>query len=217
MVRIIANLLCLQSRCPGSSAGRPIAVAHRVMSFGLSSERCVRLWKAAAGLGFFLILVAGSPDAWAFDRDAYKSRAELTLAELSAKRLADSKATLARLDEMIAIGSVGMKEYGARQPKYAKLMDAAIADSQAMKGMTDVELEEKWGEKGTGGDAVGIPLKSLEDFGVERAYLELVVGPAHQYIFVKKWESAKKARWLEQARDEAVELLKHLESIPNDE
>ena len=42
-----------------------------------------------------------------------------------------------------------------------------------------------------------------------------VVGPAHQYIFVKKWESAKKARWLEQARDEAVELLKHLEAVSN--
>jgi hypothetical protein len=50
---------------------------------------------------------------------------------------------------------------------------------------------------------------------VERAYLELGVGPAHQYIFVKKWETAQKARWLESARDEAVELLKHLNDIPS--
>jgi hypothetical protein len=172
-----------------------------------------RFLRAASALVLFLALVAGSSGAWAFDRDGFKARAEATLAELNAKRLADSKATLARLDEMIALGIVGMKEFGARQPKYAKLMDAAIADSQAMKGMTDVELEEKWGEKGTAGDAVGIPLKLLADFGEERAYLELTVGPAHQYIFVKKWESTKKVRWLEQARDEAVELLKHLEAI----
>jgi hypothetical protein len=39
------------------------------------------------------------------------------------------------------------------------------------------------------------------------------VGPSTQYILIKKWQSAKRARWLEQARDEAVELLKHLESI----
>ena len=82
-----------------------------------------------------------------------------------------------------------------------------------MKGMTDVQIEEKWGETGTGGDAVGIPLKSLPETGEQRAFLELVVGPATQYIFVKKWQSAKRARWLEQARDEAVELLKHLGSI----
>jgi hypothetical protein len=162
-----------------------------------------------------LALIAVSPSAWAFDREGYKARAELTLKELNAKRLPDAKATLARLDEMIALGIVGIKEYAAQQPKYAKLMDAAIADSQSMKRMTDVQLEEKWGEQGTGGDAVGVPLKTLADFGVQRAYLELVVGPAHQYIFIKKWESAKKARWLEQARDEAVELIKHFESIPS--
>ena len=169
--------------------------------------------KLAWGLGFFLLLVAPLSGALAFDRAGYKQRAEATLAELNTKRLADSTATLARLDEMVALGIVGAKEYGARHPKYAKLMEAVIADAQPMKAFTDVQMEEKWGEKGTGGDAVGIPLKSLADFGPERAYMELVIGPSHQYIFIKKWETAKKARWLEQARDEAVELLKHLEDV----
>ena len=94
---------------------------------------------------FLLTSIASA--AWAFDRDGFKARAEATLAELNTKRLADSRATLARLDEMLALGIVGLKEYGASHPKYAKLMDAAIADSQAMKRMTDVEIEEKWGEK----------------------------------------------------------------------
>jgi hypothetical protein len=170
--------------------------------------------KAAFLLGTLLALAAGSMPAQAFDKAGYKARAETTLAELNTKQLADSKATLARLDEMIAIGIVGMKEYGAKNPKYAKLMDAAAADCQAIKDMSDVQMEEKWGETGWGGDAVGVPLKTLADFGIERAYLELGVGPAHQYIFVKKWETARKARWLEQARDEAVELLKHLNDIP---
>ena len=177
------------------------------------STHFVALGKVIGVLGVFLVLAACSSGAWAFDRDGFKSRAEANLAEFNTKRLADSKVTLARLDEMIAIGIVGMKEFSARQPKYAKLMEAAIADSQAMKAMTDVQIEEKWGEKGTAGDAIGIPLKSLSDFGEERAYLELAVGPAHQYIFVKKWVSAQRARWLEQARDEAVELLKHLQSV----
>jgi hypothetical protein len=66
-------------------------------------------------------------------------------------------------------------------------MDAAAADCQAIKDMSDVQMEEKWGETGWGGDAAGVPLKTLADFGIERAYLELGVGPAHQYIFVKKW------------------------------
>src|SRR3989475_11721698 len=125
---------------------------------------------AAGTLALLLVLGAAPSAAWAFDRGGFKARAEATLAELNTKRLADSRATLARLDEMLALGIVGLKEYGASHPKYAKLMDAAIADSQAMKRMTDVEIEEKWGENGTAGDALGIPLKSLADFdGIPRA------------------------------------------------
>jgi hypothetical protein len=161
------------------------------------------------------VVAVASSAAWAFDRAGYKSRLEATLAEFNAKDLKDGKATLARLDEMIAIGVSGLREYEAREPRYAKLMQAAIADIDAMKRMSDVESEEKWGEGGTGGDAVGVPLKSLPETGGPRAYLELIVGPVRQYIFVKKWESSKKGRqkWLEKARDEAVELSKHLESI----
>ena len=173
--------------------------------------------RVLCGFVVFCFLASASSAAAAFDLAGYKSRAETTLAELNTKQLPDSKTTLARLDEMTALGIVGMKEFAASHPKYAKLMDAAIADSQAMKEMTDVQLEDKWGETGTGGDAAGVPLKSLADFGVERAYLELAVGPAHQYIFIKKWQTAKKTHWLEEARDEAVELLKHLEYIGKSE
>ena len=114
---------------------------------------------------------------------------------------------------MIATGIVGIKEFAAHQPNYAKLMNAAIADAQAMKGMTDAQLEEKWGEKGYAGDAVGTPLKSLEESGGPRTYLELIIAPAEQYIYIKRWQLVKKPRLLEQARDEAVELTKRLESF----
>ena len=169
--------------------------------------------KVVSCLALLVALAAVFSGAWAFDVNGFKARAETTLAEYNAKRLADSNVTLARLDEMIAIGAVGMRQYGVSHPKYARLMDAAIADVPAMKAMTDVQIEEKWGETGTGGNAVGVSLKSLSENSEQRAYLELVVGPATQYIFVKKWQSTKRAKWLEQARDEAVELLKHLETI----
>jgi hypothetical protein len=184
------------------------------MACSKSSPRAL-LWALGAALTLML-LVSASSTASAFDLGGYKARAEATLAELNAKRLANSKATLARLDEMVALGIVGVREYSAHHPQYAKLMDAVVADSQAMKGMTDVALEDKWGETGTGGDAVGIPLKSLPEHGQERDYIELVVGPAQQYILVKQWQSTKKARWLEQARGEAVELLKHLKEMQSE-
>jgi hypothetical protein len=160
-----------------------------------------------------LALTAGSPAAWAFDVDGFKSRLDATLAEVNTKSLTNSKATLARLDEMVAIGTVGAKEYAAKEPRFAKLMDAVVADAPAMKNYTDAEIEDKWGEKGTGGDAAGVPLKSLGQFDATRAAIELIVGPSHAYIFIKKWESAQRARWLEQARDELTELKEHLKEV----
>lgn len=164
-------------------------------------------------LVLLLALTAGSPAAWAFDVDGFKSRLDATLAEVNTKSLTNSKATLARLDEMVAIGTVGAKEYAAKEPRFAKLMDAVVADAPAMKNYTDAEIEDKWGEKGTGGDAAGVPLKSLGQFDATRAAIELIVGPSHAYIFIKKWESAQRARWLEQARDELTELKEHLKEV----
>jgi hypothetical protein len=107
----------------------------------------LRIGKTVCAVGLLLNLALGWSIAWAFDLNAHRSRAEVTLAEFNDQQLPDSRATWARLDEMIAIGSIAMKEYGTRQPEYAKRMSTAIADSQAMKGMTDAQLEENWEKK----------------------------------------------------------------------
>jgi hypothetical protein len=127
--------------------------------------------------------------------------------------LADSKATLARLDELVTIGTVALREYGAKNPKYAKLMEAVIANSADMKTYSDSQLEDIWGEKGTGGDAVGVPLKSLGDFDPSRNVMELVIGPSAAYIHIKKWQTAQRAKWLDQASDELHETAEHLNRI----
>jgi hypothetical protein len=169
--------------------------------------------RGIGALGLVLALAMAAVPAWAFDAAAYRSRVEAIKAEVETKTLADPKATLARLDELIAAGGVAVREYGARQPKFAKLMEAVIADAAAMKGYSDSEIEGKWGEQGSGGDAAGVPLKSLGQFDETRAAMEMIVGPAHAYIFVNKWVTARKARWLEQARDELVELVEHLKQV----
>lgn len=187
---------------------------HECGPVGISNPLPLLRYLAALTASVLLsVMASGWSAAWAFDLDGYKSRAEATLMELNAKKIPSVSSTLARLDQMITIGITATKEYAARDPKYAKLMDAAIADAQAMKGMTDAQLEEKWGENGTGGDAIGVPLHTLGESSTPRTYLELIVAPAEQYIYINRWQSVKKARLLEQARDEAVELNKRLESL----
>jgi hypothetical protein len=178
---------------------------------GRPSRRQKMTW--LSGVALVLALASGSPAAWAFDMNGYKTRLDAAITEVGAKSLSDSKATLSQLDEMVTLGVVGAKEYGAKQPRFAKLMDAVVADAPAMKNYTDAQIEDKWGENGSGGDALGVPLKSLGQFDATRAAMELIIGPSHAYIFVKKWESAQRARWLEQARDELSELREHLKEV----
>ena len=173
----------------------PLPISRRACTFGL----------ALTGL----TLTAVRP-AWAFDQAAYQARLDATRAELVKKTLADSKATLARLDELIAIGIVALREYGAKNPKYAKLMEAVIANASDMKTYSDSQLEDLWGEKGNGGDAVGVPLKSLGEFDPTRNVMELIIGPSAAYIHIKKWQTAQRAKWLDQASDELHETAEHL-------
>lgn len=169
--------------------------------------------RAVTGCALALTLTGIGLPAHAFDLQGFKTRLDTTKAEIQGSSLADPKATIARLNEMIATGKTGAKEYAARQPKFARLMEAAVADADAMASLTDAEIEDKWGEQGTAGNAVGIPLKTLGQFDETRAYLELMVSPAHAEIFVKKYATTHKPALVEKTRDELAELREHLKEI----
>ena len=181
--------------------------AKLAYSWNVGVMRRVCLFGAPAAL-----LLRAAP-AMAFDGPGYRSRLEALKAEIGTKMLADPSVTLGRLDELIVLGAAGTREYGASHAKFAKLMDTVAAGAAEMKGFSDAEIEAKWGESGSGGDAIGIPLKTLGQWDETRAAMELTVGPAHAYILVKKWVTAQKARWLEQARDELNELTEHLKKL----
>ena len=173
---------------------------------------CTWASRRLAGIGLVIALAFAAP-AHAFDTPGYTARVNGMIGELEKQTLPDAKATLARLDEMIALGVGAAREYAVRAPKFAALMQGAIADTGTMKASSDAELEDKWGESGSGGDAAGVALKSLGQFDETRAYLELMIAPATTYIMVNKWQSAKRARWLDQGKDEMTELLEHLKKV----
>ena len=92
-------------------------------------------------------------------------------------------------------------------------MEAVIANAPEMKKYSNSQLEDLWGEKGNGGDAVGVPLKSIGEFDAPRNVMELIVGPSAAYIHIKKWQTAQRVKWLEQASDELHETAEHLNRL----
>lgn len=161
----------------------------------------------------FVVVIASPHDASAFDAAGYRLRVEAILAEAKSGAIADPKATLARLDELTGIGVEAAKEFGAKTPKWAGLMNQLAADAPAFKTQTPTEINDKWGEEGTAGESAGIPFKSLAQFGAERGYMELVVSPNISYSLVKKYEKTKKGNVLKEVADECEELLHHLKDV----
>lgn len=158
-------------------------------------------------------IVLAASQAMAFDQTGFRNRLDSVMASVKAKSLGDGKAALAQLDEMVRLGTVGAQEYGASQPQFGKLMAAVVASSASLRELTDAEIEDLWGENGSAGDAVGVSLKSLGQFDATRAHLELIVGPSHAYIFLKKWQSTHKDALLTKTADELAELSEHLKDV----
>jgi hypothetical protein len=171
---------------------------------------CVRLLGA---LCVGVTLVLATANAWAFDKAAYIGKLEAVSASVKDKSLGDGKAALTQLEELVQLGKVGAQDYGAEQPGFAKLMAATVANADDMRKLTDPEIEDLWGESGSGGDAAGVSLKSLGQFDRTRANIELVVGPSHAYIFLKKWQTTHKAQLLDKTADELAELSVHLKAV----
>lgn len=151
--------------------------------------------------------------AMAFDVDAYKAVTTESIRELLTGTIADPAASLARQEKLMAMGIEASKEYAKDNPAEAKIMDLLAASAEGMKAMTPDQLEAKWGDTGDAGDAVGLPLKSLDQFSRARNHIDVVVHPARAYTFIKAWQTSKDKQDLAEAKGELNEVLEHSEKL----
>jgi hypothetical protein len=161
----------------------------------------------------FAVTGAMTASASAMDFDSYKKLTNEAIKEVIGGKIADADASLARLDKLMAIGLEGVAERAKAAPEDAKLMQLVTSSAPAMKTMKPEELEEAWGYEGNAGDAIGRPLKSIDQFAMTRNYLDTVVHPARAYTFVKDYVATKNAQDLEEAKGELNEVLEHVKKI----
>ena len=151
--------------------------------------------------------------AQAMDFATYNKLTNEAIKELVEGKIPDVKASLARYEKLMAIGIEGAKERAKAAPEDAKLMELVISSAPAMKAMKPEELEEAWGDEGKAGDAIGKPLKSIDQFAMTRNYLDTVVHPARAYTFLTDYANTKNAQDLVEAKGELNEVLEHVKKI----
>lgn len=166
--------------------------------------RKLALFAGIAAMPFF------SHGATAFEVSRYEALTKETIQELVAGKIANPDATLARLKQAMEIGITGCKEYIAKHPEDAPILSKVIIEAPGMTKMTAEQLEEAWGDDGTAGDSVGRPLKTVDNNGVTRGFMDLVVHPARAYDLVVEFGKSHDVHALEEAKGELVESLEHL-------
>jgi hypothetical protein len=110
----------------------------------------------------------------------------------------------------MAIGVEACREWAEKSPADAKLMELVIADAPGMTAMKPEKLEDQWGDEGTAGEAVGVPLSSLDQFSEVRNHLDLVVHPARAHDFIESYVQAKDRQALVQSKGELIEVIEHV-------
>jgi hypothetical protein len=174
---------------------------------------CMRVKSIA--IAAVAVLALALPPSWAraMDVSSYKSLVDETLKELVSGKIADIDATLHRQEKLIEIGKAGCTEFAGIEPKYAKLMALVVASADGMKAMLPDDLEAAWGDEGSGGDTLGVPLKSLDQFSKTRSYIDTVVHPATAFLWLQQYKTKKDKQALERAKGELKEVLEHLKKI----
>ena len=166
-----------------------------------------------SSLAGFIALVSTFGSALAMDFAAYEKVTKETLQVLASAKVDDVAKLIALQDQAMAIGIEGCKEYAIARPEHAALMNLVITSSAGMLGMKADDLEAKWGDEGTAGDAIGVDFKKIGQFDPVRNQLDVVVHPARARAYLTDYSKSKKPQDLEDAKGELIEVLEHLQKL----
>ncbi|WP_406856654.1 hypothetical protein ABEG18_03195 [Alsobacter sp. KACC 23698] len=159
---------------------------------------------------FAILLTHGAS---AMDAVGYESLTKDTVKELVAGSFPDVAKSLSRLEKAMTLGIEACEEYAKANPADAVLIAHAVKATPGMKAMKPDELEAQWGDEGVAGDAIGRPLKDMDQFSMTRNYIDLIVHPARAYDYIVSWKASGDKQELEQAKGELIEVLEHLKKI----
>ena len=160
-----------------------------------------------------VFVVTGPSFADAADLAGYSKIVSESVQTFISGKVEDVKGLIAKQDAAIEIGIAACKEYAAKKPEAAKLLNHVIASVPKMKQMSAEQLEQAWGDEGNAGDEIGAPLSKLDQFSMVRNHLDLVVHPARARAFLMEYASTKSRGVIDEAKAELVEVLEHAKKI----
>ncbi len=159
-------------------------------------------------------LIAGA--AQAFDHARYTTLARSGLSDISAliqNTPVDPARLRATLDEMLALGVQGCRDFLDQPTAHAKLIELVLEQSSTMTRLSTAEISAQW-YRGDLPKKHGIDIVALDHFGdISINYMDSIVHPATAQILLREYLATGDLFSLKAARHELKEAIEHVERL----
>lgn len=150
--------------------------------------------------------------AFATDFSEFKKIANETIKQAKSGNIKDIDKLIAMQGKLINLGKAATRNYGATNPKAAKMMKLVVAQADKMKTLSLSQIEAQWHEKAFL-KGKGIPDALLAEQSKTGNYIDTVIHPATTYILLSHFKTTKDKNLLTQVIGELEEVLYHVNSM----
>ncbi len=160
-------------------------------------SKCVTV--IALTFGFNSIVIA-------HDLSEFKKLANVTIEQAKSGQIKNIDELIKIQGQLLNLGKAASKDYGATNPKAAKMMKLIVAQADQMKSLSLSQIEAQWHEKAYL-KGKGIPDALLADKSKTGIYLDAVINPATTFILLSEYKSTRDNKLLKQVVGELEEVL----------
>ncbi|MFV2061595.1 MAG: hypothetical protein ACC653_12995 [Gammaproteobacteria bacterium] len=149
---------------------------------------------------------------YAADFVEFKKIARETIKQAKSGHIDNIDQLIKMQTQLINIGKKATRNYGATNPKAAKMMRFVVAEVDHMKAMSLMQIEIQWHGKAFL-KAKGIPDSLLFEQSKTGNIIDTVIHPATTYILLSEYKTSKDEKLLQQVVGELEEVLHHIDLI----
>ncbi len=142
----------------------------------------------------------------AADLSEFKKLADATIEQAKSGQIKNIDKLIKMQGQLLSLGKAASKNYGATNPKAAKMMKLIVSQAEKMKTLSLSQIEAQWHEKSYL-KGKGIPDALLADRSKTGIYLDAVINPATTFILLSEYKATKDSKLLKQVVGELEEVL----------